>query len=146
MLATFAVLSAWQPRYDISDPNYDRLAYQFQRLNAQDDSASPRIESQIDLSMVNGGQWTKICIFGPYMSPIDTMFRERMLLAPTDYLRIAGLIAHFPFRISLVEEREAMLIYVDLRGITHVLHFERDLPDWPHWSDCIGKPQTIMDL
>lgn len=146
MLATFAALIAWQPSYDISDPDYDRLADQFQRLHEQDDSASPGLEPHIDLSMVNGGQWTKICLFGPYISPIDTMLRDRMLLAPTDYLRFAGLIAHFLFRISIVEEREAMLTYVDLRGITRVLHFEKGLPDWPHWSDCIGKPHTIMDL
>lgn len=146
ILAAFVGLIIWQPSYDVADPDYERLARQMQKLGEPDASLSPGARRQVDLGQLNEGQWTKVCLFGPFMSPVGMMIRERMLLSPSDYLRFAGLILHYPFRLSVVEEREAMLLYKDPWGISHVLHFQDGLPDHPHWSGCIQKPQTVMVL
>lgn len=131
------------PTYDDDDPRYQALVAQ--RAKIRDALESGIGPARIDLSSLNGGEWTTACIFGGYNDPLEKMIERGARVSEADRARLRDL--ESGFRINQVEEFEIMFVFIDLSGTAQFVHFAGGIgSNGQHLERCITKPQTVIDL
>ncbi len=141
---TYAI--AFEPRYDARHPDHDRYAAVLATIREQLSQRSPGPQDALDLSALNGGDWTTACAFGGYRNPSEAMAKLGAEIGSADRLRLeeartSGL------RLAEVEEFEFMLAFVDAKRRAHFIHFRDGIgPDGQHFEKCICRPETHLPL
>jgi hypothetical protein len=142
VLITYDISSG--PSYDDDDPRYQKLTSRFSELRHRE--PGPGIDYNIDLSGLNGGDWTIACIFGGYNDPLESMIELGAKVTDKDRTRLTEA-GDSGFRLSQVEEFEMMVTFIDLTGKAQFIHFQGGIgPGGQHLKKCISKPQTVIDL
>ena len=136
----------WAPNYDDDDPRYQKLVSRLAEIRqSRKPDGSIDIEEGIDLSDLNGGDWTTACVFGGYNDPLEEMEKLGAKVSDEDRAQLGELKGGF--RIAQVEEFEIMFTFIDLTGTAQFVHFEGGIGSaGQHLEQCITKPQTVIDL
>lgn len=134
---------SWGPNYDDDDPRYQKLVGRFSELRWRE--PGPGIDYNVDLSALNGGDWTTACVFGGYNDPLEKMIERGAKVSDDDRARLSELKSGF--RIAQVEEFEIMVAFIDLTGTAQFIHLQGGIGSGgQHLEKCITKPQTVIDL
>lgn len=136
-LCTLA-LSACKPNYDTDDPDYGYFANLFKAAQTKEQVA--------DMSRLNGGDWKTACIFGGYENPVDDMEKLGATIAEADRERMKEA-RDTGFRVSVVEEFEMMIAYIDQANKAHFIHFEDGIgAQGQYYNFCVTRPETKITL
>ena len=136
----------YEPSFSRDDPDYRYFAEAFARLEQRLANAELSNQDAIDLSHLNGGDWTVACVFGGYNNPLQEMqaLGATVGKADQDHWTEAG---SRGLRVSQVEEFEIAVAYIDRQNRAHFLHFDRGIGSpGQHLRKCISKPDTMLVL
>ena len=141
----FLLEASYRPNYDENN-DYGRYPEVFSYLREQLAHRDPTSQDTVDLSALNGGRWTTGCLFGGYTNPLGELQSRGALIDDRDRNRLSAAKSH-GFRVSAVEEFEALISYIDESNRAHFIHFERGIgASGQHLQECVSKPGTMIAL
>jgi hypothetical protein len=148
-VALIAMIWAPRPAFDESHPEYQAFAAKFDELRDQIQATRGQASSlSLDLSDLNGGDWTVACLFGGYVNPSQRMKALGAKLNAEDIVRWSKVGREsFPVRLAEVEETEIAIAYIDRTGAAGFIHFRNGIgPAGQHYEQCIARPQIELKL
>jgi hypothetical protein len=144
LCALFLLVISQRPAYDTHDPDYDRVATAFRELDDRWRSTGWDETTVLDVTALNGGDWTTACLFGGYTRPGVRIAALGATVRDSDLQRTTETSGS---RLAPVEEQEVMLAYIREDGQARFIHFARGVgPDGQHMDRCVTKPATAICL
>ncbi|WP_395450267.1 hypothetical protein ACHMW7_10960 [Aminobacter sp. UC22_36] len=141
----FIFATTWKPPYDDANPKYRFLTEQIGEI-ADRWSKGDHRRSAVDLALLNDGNWTIACIYGGYGNPLDEMIGRGATVSSANRARLTEL-ANRDFRLSQVEEFEAMVAYVDKSNEAHFIHIGYGFgPNGQHLKQCTTSTNPRLEL
>ena len=128
---------SWRPQYDTSHADYGWI----------DEQLAVHREGELlrlDLSKLNGGDWSTACLLGGYSHPVATMKKKGAKVSSSDQARFQEIKER---RIFEVEEYELVLAFIDGADKAHFIHFRRGLGvGGQHFESCIDRAKREFRL
>lgn len=126
-----------KPSYGDKDPRFLFLSRQFSERGVAFRRNDYNLRS-LELAQLNNGEWSSACVFGGYTVPLEEVRSQGFKITEQDQKQLATF---------SLEESEVMVAYVDLLGFAHFVRFETGFgPDGQHFTRCITKPTTAIEL
>ena len=141
----FIFATTWRPPYDDTNPKYRSLNEQIGEI-AERWSNGDYSRNTIDLALLNDGNWTIACVYGGYNNPLDEMIGRGAIVSSANRARLVEL-GNKDFRLSQVEESEAMIAYIDRSNEAHFIHVGNGFgPDGQHLKQCSTRSNPRLEL
>ncbi|MBB6467226.1 hypothetical protein HNQ96_003105 [Aminobacter lissarensis] len=148
IVLAFAALiyaTTWNPPYDDSNPKYRFLTQQIEEI-AERWSNGDYGRNIIDLTLLNDGNWTTACVYGGYNNPLSEMIARGATVSSANRARLSEL-GDMDFRLSQVEESEAMIAFVDKSNEAHFIHLGYGFgPNGQHLKQCTSRTNPSLEL